>query len=167
MLNVMLTHFGHTVVEARNGREGLQLLPDSDADLVITDIVMPEMDGLEVLMKLRTKDPPIKIIAMSGGGRTSVKYNLDVAKVMGAGKVIPKPFSCAEMLGSINELLDSGNPTKTTHDFARKSPASATVEPSTPGDFPRFYPPFPEISEATSARLLSAPFRAVRSASPH
>src|SRR5471030_3027511 len=69
MLRQTLTHFGHTVIEARNGKEGLALFPHAAADLVITDIVMPEQEGLGVLLEWRSKEPPVKIIAMSGGGR--------------------------------------------------------------------------------------------------
>jgi CheY-like chemotaxis protein len=67
-LRLMLTHSGHFVIEARNGKEGLAMFTHADADLVITDIVMPEKEGLEVLMGLRKKEPPVKIIAISGGG---------------------------------------------------------------------------------------------------
>jgi CheY-like chemotaxis protein len=108
MLRLMLTHFGHSVIEARNGREGLELLPHADADLLITDIVMPEMEGLELLMKLRKKDPPIKVIAMSGGGRVSAVDYLHTAKMMGATKVMAKPFTNEEMMAAIDEVLKSG-----------------------------------------------------------
>ncbi len=71
MLRLTLAHFGHTVIEARNGKEGLELFQHANADLVITDIVMPEKEGLEVLMELRKKHPPVKIIAISGGATIS------------------------------------------------------------------------------------------------
>jgi CheY-like chemotaxis protein len=57
---------GHTVIEARNGAEGLALFPQAGADLVITDIVMPDKDGLDVLAVLREQVPPVNIIAISG-----------------------------------------------------------------------------------------------------
>ena len=105
MLRKTLTHFGHTVIEARNGKEGLKLFSHADTDLVITDIVMPEVEGLEVLMTLRKKQPPVKIIAMSGGGRGSAEDYLRTAKIMGAGKVLAKPFSNEALMAAINELL--------------------------------------------------------------
>ena len=71
-LRLTLTEFGHTVIEARDGQEGLKLFPQANADLVITDIVMPEKDGIEVLIELRKKQPPVNIIAISGGGRLSL-----------------------------------------------------------------------------------------------
>jgi len=69
MLRLTLAHFGHTVNAARNGREGLELFDQIEVDLVITDIVMPEKEGLEVLMELRKRKTAVKTIAISGGGR--------------------------------------------------------------------------------------------------
>lgn len=105
MLRKTLTHSGHTVIEARNGKEGLDIFRHANADLVITDIVMPEKEGIEVLMELRKKNPPVKIIAISGGGRGSAADNLRIAKFMGAAKVIAKPFSYDVLTAAINELL--------------------------------------------------------------
>lgn len=110
MLRQTLTHFGHTVIEARNGREGLELFAHANADLVITDIVMPEKEGLEVLMELRSKRPPVKIIAISGGGRVSAADYLHMATQMGAAKVLAKPFSTAALLAAIAELLPEDAP---------------------------------------------------------
>jgi len=105
MLRLTLTHFGHTVIEARNGREGLELFSQAETDLVITDIVMPEKEGLEVLMALRHRDPPVKIIAISGGGRVSATDYLRIARQMGAAKVLAKPFSNRALIAAIDELL--------------------------------------------------------------
>ena len=66
MLRLTLVHSGHSVIEARNGKEGLARFEHANVDLVITDIVMPEKDGLEVLMELRHRQPSVKIIAISG-----------------------------------------------------------------------------------------------------
>jgi DNA-binding response OmpR family regulator len=99
MLHLTLAHFGHTVIEARNGKEGLELFEHANADLLITDIVMPEKEGLEVLMELRKRHPPVKIIAISGGDY------LHMAKLMGAAKVLAKPFSTDVLIAAIDELL--------------------------------------------------------------
>jgi len=101
----LLEYSGHTVVEARNGKEGLELFERARADLVITDIVMPENEGLEVLMVLRSKHPPVKIIAMSGGGRGSAKDYLHIAKQMGAARVLAKPFSNEVLIATVSELV--------------------------------------------------------------
>jgi DNA-binding response OmpR family regulator len=107
MLIGTLNHFGHTVIEACNGKEGLKLFPQSKADIVITDIVMPEKEGLAVLMELRKAQPPVKIIAISGGGRNGKVDYLPTAKLMGAAKVLAKPFSVEVLMAAVNELLAS------------------------------------------------------------
>ena len=107
-LCLTLTHHGHTVIEARNGKEGLDRFADAGADLVITDIVMPEKEGFEVLMELRKERPPVKIIAISDGGRQSAASYLKTAKFMGAAKVLAKPISNAALMAAINELLPGG-----------------------------------------------------------
>jgi PAS domain S-box-containing protein len=109
MLRLTLAHFGYTVIEARDGKEGLALFKGANVDLVITDIVMPEKEGFEVLRELRTKQvPPVKIIAISGGGRTSAVDNLHMARLLGAAKVLAKPFSNEVLIAAINELLPGG-----------------------------------------------------------
>ncbi len=105
MLKLTLTHCGHTVIEAKNGREGIALFNQAGADLVITDIVMPEKEGLEVLMEVRKKNPGVKIVAISGGGRSSATDYLKMAKLMGANRVLPKPFSNDALLAVVNELV--------------------------------------------------------------
>ena len=102
---------GHTVIEAHNGQEGLDLFRQAGADLVITDIVMPEQDGLSVLMKLRTAHPPVKVIAISGGGLGSGEGYLEAARLLGAAKLLLKPFATAALVAAVNELLpDAGAP---------------------------------------------------------
>lgn len=106
MLRLMLVHNGHEVMEAYNGREGLKLLLQARADLVITDLVMPEMEGIEVVMALRKTDPTVKIIAISGGGWTnSAEDYLLMARQLGAHRVLAKPFPHAALLAAIDELL--------------------------------------------------------------
>lgn len=109
VLLLTLKHFGHLVVEARNGSEGIELFRHGGADLLITDIVMPEKDGLEVLMSLKRAQPSLKVIAISGGGRNSAHDYLQIARLMGAGKVLEKPFTSDMLMGAVNELLGSGN----------------------------------------------------------
>jgi DNA-binding response OmpR family regulator len=106
MLRLTLAHFGHTVIEASNGREGLELFNTANADLVITDIVMPEKEGLEILIELRERQvPPVKIIAISGGGQRKAADYLRLAKLMGAARVLAKPFSSEVLIATIDELL--------------------------------------------------------------
>ena len=105
MLARMLTHFGYAVAEARNGRDGLDQFHSAGADLVITDIVMPEKEGFEVLMELKKVKPPVKIIAMSGGGRHSPTEVLHVARHLGAARILAKPFPNGELVAAIEALL--------------------------------------------------------------
>ena len=95
---------GHTVIEARNGVEGLELFSQAGADLVITDILMPHKGGLGVVTALREQVPPVNIIAISGAGNSAEDY-LDLAYRMGAVKVLLKPFSIAALIAAIDELL--------------------------------------------------------------
>jgi CheY-like chemotaxis protein len=105
MLRLTLTEFGHAVTEARDGVQGLALFSAGEIDLVITDIVMPGKEGIEVINELRLLDPALKIIAISGGGRVGPMDYLRIASFLGAAKVLAKPFSNEELLAALNELL--------------------------------------------------------------
>lgn len=108
-LRMALEHFGHQVTEARDGEEGLALYRDTGADLVITDILMPEKDGMEVLLALRKQQSTAKILAISGGGRFAAAKNyLRTAKALGAAKILAKPFTTDSLQAAIDELLSDG-----------------------------------------------------------
>ncbi len=104
-MRLTLAHYGHTVTEARDGREGLKLLDQINVDLLITDIVMPEVDGLEVVIEVAKRRPAMRIIAISGGGRLNASDHLQVAKLLGATKVLAKPFTTEALLAAVNEAL--------------------------------------------------------------
>ncbi len=108
MLSKTLTHFGHIVIEARNGKEGMELFPYSYAELLITDIVMPEKEGIEVLMELWHQFPPLKTIAISGGGLGKAEIYLRAAELLGAARVLKKPFTKEELMVVVNEVLAIG-----------------------------------------------------------
>jgi CheY-like chemotaxis protein len=105
MLRTTLVKMGYLVLEARNGREATTLFDQQLPDIVITDLVMPEKEGLETIGELRRCYPEVKIIAMSGGGRISATDYLRIAKAMGANRILAKPFSNDEMVTALNELL--------------------------------------------------------------
>ena len=105
VMRLTLVHFGHTVTESRDGREGLKLLDQINVDLLITDIVMPEVDGLEVVIEVAKRRPAMRIIAISGGGRLNESDHLHVAKLLGATKVLAKPFTTEALLAAVNEAL--------------------------------------------------------------
>jgi YesN/AraC family two-component response regulator len=117
ILYLTLSHHGHNVMEASNGKEGLDLFRSTSPDLVITDIVMPEKEGFEVLMKIRKRNPALKVIAISGGGLHNAAHYLHTAKLLGAAKVLAKPFSNEALMTAVNELLGLPPPT-----FERPAP---------------------------------------------
>ncbi len=96
---------GHQVVEAESGRAGLERFAGQPADLVMTDIIMPYMDGNELIAKLRAVAPKVKIVAVSGGGRVRNLGVLQVAQKFGADRVLSKPFRKEDVLRVVDELL--------------------------------------------------------------
>jgi CheY-like chemotaxis protein len=89
--------------------EGLKLSRRTKLDLIITDLVMPEMEGFEVLMNVKNNDPPAKIIVMSGGVRGMTVDFLEIARRLGAAGVLAKPFSTDALVTAIDALLPAEN----------------------------------------------------------
>ena len=96
---------GYGVFMAANGQQGLALFQTQPSDLVITDIFMPEGDGLEVIRSLRKTYPTLPIIAISGDGRLPNQMMLPVAKALGANQVLAKPFRMRDLVASVKQLL--------------------------------------------------------------
>lgn len=107
MLHQVLERAGYEVVVARDGSEGLERFRADPTDLIITDILMPEKEGLETIMDLRREFPEAKIIAMSGGGRAGNLDFLEIAGVLGAQRTLHKPFKLQEMLEAVRDLLQN------------------------------------------------------------
>ncbi len=105
MLRRTLQHASYDTLEAEDGRVGLKLLSEHSVDLVITDIIMPEVEGIELIRNLRANKPNLPIIAISGGGRMGPEGYLNLAKTIGAAKVLAKPFEMEELLSAVKELL--------------------------------------------------------------
>jgi DNA-binding response OmpR family regulator len=106
MIKKMLEKAGYEVDIALNGREGMELFKKNMPDLLITDIIMPEKEGLETIFELRRKYPELKIIAISGGGRISPDGYLPGAKLLGADMVFQKPLDQKEFLQAVTLLLN-------------------------------------------------------------
>ena len=102
-----LQRLGYDVAAAANGKEGLAQALVRLPDLVITDLIMPETEGLETIMELKRRTPGIKIIAISGGGRLSNDDYLKVARKFGANLTLAKPFSREELKAAIDAVLAS------------------------------------------------------------
>jgi len=105
MLKRLLEKAGHQVTTASNGNLGLKAFQEHNPDLVVTDLIMPEKEGIETIMELRQIQPDIKIIAISGGGGYGKPEDyLPVAKGLGADRVFSKPFDEQEFLSAIEQL---------------------------------------------------------------
>jgi DNA-binding NtrC family response regulator len=96
---------GYNVIAAGNGAEGLDLFRSEHPDLVITDIVMPQKEGLQTIIEMKQETPEVKVIAMSAGGRYSNMDYLKLARKFGARATLTKPFMRDEMLDLVREAL--------------------------------------------------------------
>jgi two-component system cell cycle response regulator CpdR len=105
LLAIMLETSGHTVVTAEDGVQAPKVMASRHIDVVITDLLMPERDGLEFITEVRKKYPAVKIIAMSGGGHIARDSYLRIAKTFGAHYLLEKPFNQASVLGAIELVL--------------------------------------------------------------
>ena len=99
LLRVALEDAGHEVLEASNGRLGLELYREKPADLIITDVVMPEMNGLELMLELTRSFLNVKVIAISGGLESEGALN--VAKLLGARQTFQKPLDMEKLLSAV------------------------------------------------------------------
>lgn len=105
MLKQTFERAGYEVGTAANGRIGLQLYQCKPFDVVITDLIMPDMEGIETISELRKNDPNAKVIAISGGGRNSPDDYLHLAKKLGADRTFPKPVDRNELLAAVRDLM--------------------------------------------------------------
>jgi CheY-like chemotaxis protein len=100
-----LRRFGFEVHLAENGQIAMKHLATFPVDLVITDMVMPGSDGVEVIRHLRKTRPAVKVIAISGGGATRSELLLDIARVLGVSRTLEKPFTLTTLLKAVREVL--------------------------------------------------------------
>jgi len=104
MLNEFLTDNGFAVETCDNGHEALKIFTNFIPDIVVTDIVMPDIDGIELLLQLRKTNPDVKVIVMSGGNRGHADAYLHMADKLGANAVLSKPFELEELMQAIKKL---------------------------------------------------------------
>jgi CheY-like chemotaxis protein len=103
------------VVEAEDGQQGLRKFSTHRPSVVVTDIIMPNMEGIETIMQLRTLAPGLRLVAISGGGRVAHKDFLEIARRVGADRVLPKPFDDDVLVGMVKELLAAATERKAQH----------------------------------------------------
>lgn len=103
----MLSKAGYDVRQAGEGNQALEVCAQFNPDLVITDIIMPDKEGLETIQELLELCPSIKIIAMSGGGKFGPNSYLPLAEKLGAKATLQKPFMRDELLSTISLVLES------------------------------------------------------------
>ncbi len=96
---------GYAAVTALDGREGQRLLEKQHFDLVITDLIMPEREGMETITYIKKNFPVIKIIAISGGGRIGPETYLPPALELGADQAFAKPFAIEDLTAAVRQLL--------------------------------------------------------------
>ncbi|MDH4207147.1 MAG: response regulator [Desulfobacteraceae bacterium] len=109
MLYESLTREGYDVLRASNGEQGLKLYREDPVDLIITDLIMPEKEGIETIIELRQDFPDVKIIAISGGGRIGTNNYLHLAKIFGVQRTFTKPVAREQLLDAIKELIKEGS----------------------------------------------------------
>ena len=102
-----LTLAGHNVVAATNGVAATRHIRERVPELVVSDIVMPDMDGLELILKITKEYPQMKILAVTGGGATDPGLRLTLAKHFGAHDTLNKPFSLGDLIEKVSSLLQS------------------------------------------------------------
>ena len=102
LLKDLLESEGYEIQEASNGKEALQHFATCPPDLILTDLVMPDTEGIEMIIKMRKSDPSVKIVAMSGGEDTY----LHLAKQLGADRTVRKPFFNDDLLEVVKATLE-------------------------------------------------------------
>jgi DNA-binding response OmpR family regulator len=108
LVEAFLVQDGHDVDLADNGKNGLKMIEQNHYDLLITDVVMPEKDGLELIMDLKGREPRIRVIVMSGGGtRLNIQNYLEMARLLGADRMLPKPLDFLKLQNAVKEVLEA------------------------------------------------------------
>jgi DNA-binding response OmpR family regulator len=104
-VQVVLERAGHEIISASDGEEGLRAIARGSPQLIITDIIMPNKEGLEMIMEIRERDTKTPVLAMSGGGRIGNADFLKMALEVGANEILRKPFERQELNAAVLRLL--------------------------------------------------------------
>ena len=112
LLEKALVTFGYQVFRAGNAKQALQHYDPQTIDLVITDLIMPDMEGMELIVTLRRRHPCVRVIAISGGGRNPPEIYLKIADRIGALRTLAKPFPLEVLRQAVSECLAAPGPEK-------------------------------------------------------
>lgn len=107
MIEKALIMFGYGVVRALNGKAALKLYDPATVALVLTDMIMPDMEGVELILALRRQHPGVRVIAISGGGSNEPDAYLKIARQVGALRTLAKPFPLETLRATLKECLDA------------------------------------------------------------
>jgi len=107
MIRLVLERAGYSVVEAADGVEGIRRFRENPVNLIITDLIMPNKDGIGMIIDLKKEFPDVKIIAMSGGGLNRPEGYLRGAQKLGAACTLSKPINRQELLRAVKDTLES------------------------------------------------------------
>lgn len=106
MVTAMIEPVGYDVIEAGNGAEACVICKEVPVDLIITDIIMPDKNGIDLIMEVKKEYPHIPVIAISGGGGITGRYDyLEIAKLVGANNILRKPFELQELRSVVSEAM--------------------------------------------------------------
>lgn len=105
MMSRVLTDARHQVIEASDGRDGIRKFRAEAPEIIVTDIVMPEQEGIQTIREIRAAGSTVGIIAISGGGGDDGALYLTIAEELGADAVLQKPFRLAELVAVIDRML--------------------------------------------------------------
>ena len=103
----LLEREGHTVIEEADGKSALRHFAGNPADVVISDVFMPDMSGIEFLIRVREVFPEAKIIVISGGGYLTKESALSNAAIFGADRILEKPVEAEVLMKTVREVLES------------------------------------------------------------
>jgi len=110
MLRGMLENEADEIFEAENGLVAKKMCLELDIDLIVTDIVMPEKHGVDLIMELKKELPDLPVIAISGGGGVTGRFDyLEIVDLMGADNILRKPFGANQLRDMVHSLLESKN----------------------------------------------------------
>ena len=104
----ILQNEGHEVIKAENGKEAMRILANRPADLILSDLTMPEMDGIELLIRLQEEFPGVPMLAMSDGGSMAKEELLENASLLGAVGIIEKPITVEGLVKAVSDALAEG-----------------------------------------------------------